>query len=222
MVSKINKLIFLLPPKTGSTSIARCLKVSMLPLSDIVNYNQYPTVHLTLNEIIDLYSINFDELNEYKIIQIVRNPYDRFISSITHQNKLLSTNYDVMHYLQKLKQYLYLLPNDFDMFYEKFYGTIKYKQNVFQQNNWGGLRFWFKQEWWSNSFKNIHYLKLENISNDLDILSNCIGFKLNKLPHIRPANGERDLDYRSYFNNESKKIFDDLYESDLKLFNYEF
>ena len=141
MVSKINKLIFLLPPKTGSSSILRCLKISKLPLSEIVNYKKYPTIHLTLEEIIELYSINLDELNQYKIIQIVRNPYNRIASAYFHQMKLQNMYIEFEKFLEKIEETKHLLPHNLDEFYDKFYGNITYKHNSFRNNHW---KIWIK------------------------------------------------------------------------------
>ena len=221
MVSKINKLIFLLPPKTGSSSILRCLKISKLPLSEIVNYKKYPTIHLTLEEIIELYSINLDELNQYKIIQIVRNPYNRIASAYFHQMKLQNMYIEFEKFLEKIEETKHLLPHNLDEFYDKFYGNITYKHNSFRNNHWGGVRFYYEQIWFNDlNLKNITYFKLEDLDKDYSSLSNFIGINTNKFPHINK--NQTPSDYNRLYNEKCISIVSELYKNDLKYFNYEF
>lgn len=221
MVSKINKLIFLLPPKTGSSSILRCLKISKLPLSEIVNYKKYPTIHLTLEEIIELYSINLDELNQYKIIQIVRNPYNRMASAYFHQMKLQNMYIEFEKFLEKIEETKHLLPHNLDEFYDKFYGNITYKHNSFRNNHWGGVRFYYEQIWFNDlNLKNITYFKLEDLDKDYSSLSNFIGVNTNKFPHINK--NQTPSDYNRLYNEKCISIVSELYKNDLKYFNYEF
>lgn len=221
-VSKKNKLIFLLPPKTGSTSLKWCLISSKISFDPVINIPNHPTIHLLLSEILKAYNIKKDELNQYKIIQITRNPYDRFISAVYHQNIIIKNNHTVSEYLEKLNKYLYMLPDNQDLFYEKFYTIASHKENNFKNNEWGGLRFWFKQEWWNDIGANVNYFKLESITENLGELSEFINIKLRDFPHARPANSNRNNKYEKYFNETTIIDFKKLYDSDVKKFNYEF
>ena len=92
MIDKNKKIIVLMPPKTASNSIR-----TLLEQFDYVFYQdskiKYPQIHLKLSEIIKLYDVN--NLNEYNIIQVVRNPYHRFISSFFFQKKIIPSGYSV-------------------------------------------------------------------------------------------------------------------------------
>lgn len=221
-VSKKNKLIFLLPPKTGSTSLKWCLISSKIPFDNVINIPNHPTIHLLLSEILKVHNIKKDELNQYKIIQITRNPYDRFVSAVYHQNIIIKENHTLSEYLEKLNKYLYLLPNNQDLFYEKFYTIKSHKENNFKNNEWGGLRFWFKQEWWNDIGADVNYFKLESITENLAELSEFINIKLREFPHARPAGSNRNIKYEKYFNENTLIDFEKLYNSDVKKFNYEF
>jgi hypothetical protein len=221
-ISKKNKLIFLLPPKTASTSLKWCLTSSKILCDSIIETPNHPTIHLFLSETLKAYNINTDELNEYKIIQITRNPYDRFVSAVYHQNIITKKNYTVLEYLEELNKYSHLIPNNQDLFYEKFYGTILHKENNFKKNEWGGLRFWFKQEWWNDIGADVNYFKLESITKNLEELSEFINIKLVDFPYIRPGRSNRNHKYEKYFNETTRINFEKLYNSDIQKFNYEF
>ena len=221
-ISKKNKLIFLLPPKTGSTSLQSCLVSSNILCDSIIETPNHPTIHLLLSETLKAYNIKIDELNQYKIIQVIRNPYDRFVSAVYHQNIITKKNYTVSEYLEELNKYLHLLPNNQDLYYEKFYGTILHKEINFKKNEWGGLRFWFKQEWWNDIGADINYFKLESISKNLEELSEFINIKLVDFPYIRPGSSYRNNKYEKYFNETTRVDFEKLYSSDIEKFNYEF
>ena len=221
-ISKKNKLIFLLPPKTGSTSLKSCLVSSNILCDSIIETPNHPTIHLLLSETLKAYNIKIDELNQYKIIQVIRNPYDRFISAMYHQNIITKKNHTVSEYFEELNKYLHLLPNNQDLYYEKFYGTILHKENNFKNNQWGGLRFWFKQEWWNDISADVNYFKLESISENLEELSEFINIKLSNFPHIRREDFIRNNKYEKYFNETTRVDFEKLYNSDVKKFNYEF
>jgi hypothetical protein len=241
-VSKKHKLIFLLPPKTGSTSLSDCLhklKIQFDSIMDTWNYSNYihPTImsktehnpfidttrHLLLSEILKAYDIKIEELDKYKIVQIIRNPYDRFVSAVYHQNIILNKNYTVSEYLEKLNKSLYLLPNNQKLFYEKFYETPPDEDNNFLNHRWGGcMRHWFKQEWWNDIGANVNYFKLESITENLEELSEFIDIKLSNFPHLRPGNSNRNNKYEKYFDETARINFEKLYISDIEKFNYEF
>jgi len=241
-VSKKHKLIFLLPQKTGSTSLSDCLQRSKIQFDSFINTLNYkgynhPTMmckvergsfndttkHLLLSEILKVYDIKMDELNQYKIIQITRNPYDKFISAVYHQNIIINKNYTVSKYLEELSKYLYLLPNNEKLFYEKFYETSLLKETNLLYHPWGArIRYWFKQEWWNDIGANINYFKLESITENLGELSEFINIKLPDFPHFRPIQSNRNNKYKNYFDETTRVDFEKLYISDVKKFNYEF
>ena len=83
MISKKDKLIFLMPPKTASKSLKECLLDCSLEFETFDN-TEVDTEHLYLSELVKYFDI--ENLLQYKIIQVVRNPYDRFYSSYISSN----------------------------------------------------------------------------------------------------------------------------------------
>lgn len=215
MVNKEKKIIFLLPPKVGSSSIINWLN-SLDIKGNPIFYPPHPTQHLTLKEICTLYNISSLDLINYKIIQITRDPFYRFISSYKHQNKLLNLNLKPNKFLLHLKKYKNLLPNNQEEFYEKFYNTQQYKYFSYSNNTWGGVRFYFNQIWWNDLNASIQYFKLEDLIKTTNPLSSYLNLPPSPLPHINHS--DLDIDF-SYFN---KKEIVNLFKDDYKMLNYEF
>ena len=194
-ISKKHKLIFLSPKKTGSTSLKWCLISSKILCDSIIETPNHLKQHLLLSEILKTYDIKMDELNQYKIIQIVRNPYDRFVSAVYQHNIMTKKNYTVSEYLEKLNKYFYLLPNNEDLFYEKFYTIPSHKVNELNNIERGDSLFWFKQEWWNDVGADINYFRLESITENLGELSEFINIKLHDFQHARPEESNRNNKY---------------------------
>ena len=230
MISKEKKIIFLLPPKTGSTSLKRCIMEAGVHFSTPTKQVDYPVYHSTLTEIMEAYNVREDELGDYKIIQIVRNPFDRFISAWKHQTEIVSRFTNTPHYtislsemIDKVKNHKHLLPNNIDDFYIQFYGDLSFKTNSFKNGTWGGMRFWCDQIWWNNITNTTNYFKLEDIKKDTTELSDYIGLKLPKLPHIKPnMHSKRDSDYRAYYTDGDMESVNKLFNNDITTLNYEF
>ena len=162
MVDKQKKLIALLPPKTASNSFQNYLFSLGYKWSTPSIKLNHPEIHLTLKEYCLKYNINHSHLNEYQIIQIVRNPLDRFISSFHHQQILLNWANSNINISKK-----------------------PYKDLCYLEGNWGGLRFYYPQTLWNDLNQNIEYFKLEEITdkdNNFFNQKNQIFPKLNISP----------------------------------------
>ena len=220
MVIEKEKIILLLPPKTASNSLRKLLIDSGFHFRPPLRKVDYPVYHLTLSEICHVYNIPINQLESYKIIQIIRNPYDRFISAWFHQMDILKTKISIDALIEKLNQHIHLLPNEIDAFYEKFYGSITHKEKSFTRGNWGGLRFYFNQTYWNDLNAKVNYFKLEDLTDDIDPLSKLINYQLVNLPKIK-VNSSTRADFNSYFNKEQKKQIQELFKEDFKDLGYD-
>ena len=208
------KLIFLTPPKCSTYSLSNFLVNSGIKLNEPLNFpKNFPFYHATLSEIVKAY--NIISLDEYKIIQITRNPYDRFISSYIHEQKLLKKSINFDNYIFKIKKFKYLLPHNVNDFYKNFYKTFSYRDFYYNENSWGGLRFYFEQNWWNDLNKNIFYFKLEDIKNNSEIFSNFLNIKPLNYPKINSLK----YDHINLNKNQKKEIYN-LYKNDFKILNY--
>lgn len=221
IVSKKNKIVLITPPKTGTHSITNYLNNSVSYKSLPVNKVEYPIYHLTISEICNVFAINQLELKDYKIIQCVRNPYNRIASAYFHQMKIQNIYIEFEEFLEKIQKTKHLLPHNLDEFYVKFYGSVTHKYNSFKNNNWGGARFYYDQISFNDlNLDNITYFKLEELTTDTSSLSNFIGVNTNKFPHINK--NQTPTDYKKLYNEKCILIVSELYKNDLKYFNYEF
>lgn len=220
MIIEKEKLILLLPPKTASNSLRKLLIDSGFRFRPPLRKVDYPIYHLTLSEICYVYNIPMDQLSNYKIIQIVRNPYDRFISAWFHQMDILNKEMSLDNLIDKLNQNIHLLPVETDSFYENFYGSIKHKEKSFAIGNWGGLRFYFSQTYWNDLNAKVYYFKLEELTKDISPLSKLINFQLTNLPKIK-VNSSTRTNFENYLNENQKKQIQRLFSDDFKILNYE-
>jgi len=241
VVDKQNKLIVLLPPKTASNSIQNYLYNLGYGWSTPSIKLNFPEIHLTLKEYCLSFSIDPADLNNYDIIQITRNPINRFISSFYHQQRLLKCELDIEFLLDKLEECIHLIPNDPKDFYKVFYdqkldwinsisnpNKTPYQDSCYSWGNWGGLRFYYPQSFWNDLNQNVKYFKLEDIINKKSNF-NIFKAKLpwghidsfpdhhkDSIPHLNAASP-----YNKNFSLSIKNRIYNLFTLDFKLFDYE-
>jgi len=223
IVSKKHKIILMTPPKTGTHSITNYIKNSGIESEPPVNLVNFPIYHLTLSEICKVYDIPYGDLNHYKILQCVRNPYNRIISAWQHQMVILNNKIDFIQLLSDVKKNKHLLPNNMDEFYVSFYGNIEHKHKSFKMGNWGGSRFYFEQNWFNDINANIKYFKLENLQNSTKELSEYLNIKISEFPHMnKNIKNISESKYKLFYNNVGKDMVSEMYNNDIKMFDYEF
>lgn len=206
-----------MPPKTASNSIRTTLEEQGVVF--LKDTQKFPQVHLKLSEIINRYDI--DNLDDYKIIQIVRNPYSRFVSSFFFQKKIIPNNYNVIfrdHSLEEFSTHL-LKSKKTNNFVESFYGDTSFVNN--QINNgisWGGTRFYETQTSWNDLDKKINYFKLEEFSNNADRIKELINLPISNLSHVNSQN--LNLNYINLITPNVKNVIIELFEEDFDTFGY--
>lgn len=219
MLSRKQKLIFLMPAKTASQSLREVLLDSSIVFDKI---KSSPKIHLTLSEIMREFSLTRQELEEYKIIQVVRDPYERFISAYFHQMKLLPPKVpnikirgmDIDTFADHLTKCIFKVN-----FLNCFYGNTDFiKRNIKEGKNWAGTRALMAQADWNDVGANVKHFKLENLSeNGLDELSDYIGLYLPEMPHKNKSNKEKTADL---YSNPVLHNVEYIYDIDFQLFDY--
>jgi hypothetical protein len=219
MIDKNKKIIVLMPPKSASNSIKQTLEKQGVKFSSPTKKTSSPLIHLKLNEIVDLFEV--DDLNEYKIFQIVRNPYKRFVSSYFHQMRILNNlrtvkfiNYD----LKQFSEHLYNTINS-ENFLKNFYGDTSFiEMSIRNGISWGGSRLFDTQLSWKNLDCKITYFKLEDISVNIQPISDFLEIPLPKLDVVNfHSNGKN---YSELIDDEIKLIVEEIFAEDIKVFQY--
>lgn len=222
MVSKEQKIIFLLPPTTASNSLNQTLLSNGFEPSP--QNEDYPIkkIHLKLDEIMERYGI--ESLDGYKVIQVSRDPYDRIISGYYHQMRIF-TNPDVIGDIvisgYTFDQFLVHLSSTINSenFIEDFYGDSSFvNYAISSKNTWGGTRFYHTQTSWKNVECDFYHFKLEDLTNNITPLSNLINLSLTPLEPINV--NPLSIDYEQHKTESNKLIIETLFADDFETFSY--
>ena len=220
MVSKDKQTIILMPPKTASNSVRVLLEQSGWTFCKEPIPSQ-PTIHLKLSELIESYGI--DNPSDYKIIQITRNPYTRFVSSFYFQKKILPNNYNPIFKDYSISEFTHHLKESKKSsdFIKAFYGDVSFVINNIKNGiNWGGSRLYDTQVSWNDLNQNVIYFKLEELINDITPLKQLLNLGSSNLPNINSQ--EIGIDYTSLLTPDVIQSIMDMFHADFKTLGYSF
>ena len=208
-----------MPPKTASNSIKQTLEKQGINFSNPTKKTTSPIIHLKLIEIVDLFEI--DNLEKYKIFQIVRNPYVRFVSSYFHQMRILNNMRSVKFIDFNLNQFSKHLHNTIksENFLKNFYGDTSFIERSIKNGvSWGGSRLYDTQLSWKNLNCDITYFKLEEVSVNIQPISDFLKIPLPKLDVVNSFSDGKN--YPKLIDNEIKLIIEEIFAEDIKVFQY--
>ena len=181
MVSKKSKLIFLMPPKTASNSLKESLLDSSINFDELENF-RYPKIHLFLSELVQAHKIQ--DVENYKIIQLTREPLDKFISSYHHQLKIVQNKRSKLSDMD-IEDFAWNMYDSLqsDDFMKSFYGNYEFvKKYIARGKSWGGSRLYLNQHQWNDMNMPVRYFKLEELQDGLSEISDFINVYLPDLP----------------------------------------
>ena len=219
MIDKNNHLIVLMPPKTASNSLKETMEKNGIQFSVPSQKILTPLIHLKLNEIIKIFEVN--DLSEYKILQVTRDPYTRFVSSYFHLMRITRnaglmkfSNYDfptfTNHFYESIKT---------ENFIKNFYGSTSFVDHCINNGiSWGGSRLFDTQKSWCDVESNVSYFKLEDVSKEISPINDFLSTKISSLSNINKSNLEHS--YNSMITPKIKDIVLEVFEEDFKFFNY--
>ncbi len=201
MFLNMNKpLAFIHIPKTAGTSIAKIsndigvlVKGHDIRHSDFLHLSEYDPASLI----------------KYHLFAIVRNPWDRVLSSFLYLNTGGRNNGD----LADQKRYLERYHGDFNAFVRSAFTN----DTVVEQ-----LHFIPQYRWICNENEKVlvnTVLKFENLNREMDKFFKSLGKELIEIPKINTTNHKH---YSEYYDNESIEIINQVYQKDITLFNYAF
>jgi hypothetical protein len=148
---------------------------------------------------------NFDYFNKSFKFAVIRNPWDRFISSYSFCKEVESERDGI----------------------DNIIGTRDIKDVLLNLPTLGesAFHYWHLTKPQSETFildgKNIldFQIRFENLQNDFNLLCDKIGIERMTLPHLNTSSHDH---YKEYFDDETREIFKEKYKEDIKYLGYEF
>jgi hypothetical protein len=187
IVSRKNNYIFFHIPKCGGTSISE-----ILPNKEKVRLIEH--THLTYLQAKKVFEENNESyfFDDCKKMAVVRNPMDRAISLYKYIKK--HTDHHLHNRLinHSFTQFCYFLKNIGDESITSCFNHLCNDNGIIDGN--------------------IKIIKLETINHDLDELSELVGCKINKIPHINKS----EFYYEE--TEESDLLIKDIFKEDYELF----
>ena len=187
-----------------------------------------------------------DNLDNFFKITIIRNPYDRIVSQYyfeltTFENQLKMFDIAIKKYNENLnnlefskrKQIFNEVLFDWHSTDSKInkktlfeYNSVK---NQYEYLKSLGFKKWVKinghkhKKYKYREFteKSDYVIKFENMNTDIENMKVLLNIKSDiKMLHL--IKSSRQLDYRDYYDDETREFVYKLFEDDIKLFNYQF
>lgn len=199
-ISDIYQCIFIHIPKAAGNSIKEALE---LPGRGHLPWQYF-------------YLVYPEKWDSYTKFAVVRNPWDRVVSA--YHYAIMDKNF----WHDNLKQGD--LHPDYELLSKKTFAEcceiIRDRRNLLRHEAWYPQHVWIaKKENGSNSLMVDLILRYENLENDFTVLCEKLGISNIHLPQVNPSNPEM---YRTYYSDETRKIIEHVYATDIKLFKYEF
>lgn len=205
------KIIFTHPPKCGGTSIEEMLGFLQLR-------NKHPNIHVFKHGSLEMHckkikEKGFDD-NEFFKFSIIRNPWSRAVSFYNH---VKYKEYD--YFVNKLNSVEF--PN-----YIKDSRQLTFKEFVFKR---------FKHDFNSEvvtkpymclykEFSLDYIIRLEHLKQDFSSIRDRLHIDSNiDIPHLHNSDKyvER-VDYKQYYDEETKNFIETLFKWDIETFDYTF
>jgi len=199
-ISDRHKCIFIHIPRSAGTSIKEALELQgrgHLPWQ--YYYLVYP-----------------DKWDSYLKFAIVRNPWDRVVSAYNYAKMGKSYWHDNLNRFAPHPDYELLSKKTFTECCE----ILKNRRNVLKDKAWHPQHLWIAKT--DNSTYPIMVdviLNYENLENDFQVLCEKFAITNINLPRLNLSNRE---ECRTCYTEETKKIIEEVYATDIELFKYKF
>ena len=196
-----------MPPKTASNSLRDSLMSSKIKFDRFDPKYHKPNTHLYLSELVENFKI--DNIDDYKILQVYRNPFEKFRSAFYHFQVLIPYHFKVT----KMKL------NDFVLHYKDcitsenyincMYDEPSYVYDLIERKiNFGCTRYFVEQYKWNDLDKNVNYIDIS----DIDNLCEIIGYNIPKIGKLNVFRHTKEE-----LNDTSIEIIQNLYHKDFGL-----
>lgn len=250
MIFPSKKTIFLLPPKCGTSSFVKLIRDNTSLFDDPLTTDRGRHNLLKMNNTV--LEKSGENLQDYKVYQICRNPLNRLVSSflfIDQQQEIRKNRpprrrirnpkhlrkvrrpLEGLNFVDAMKLTLPLVshyPTTEEFI--KYRNTKFYKKYLkdhphpfFKTAGFNYFQFYIPQCFWNNMDANVTYLKLEDLREDNSILSEIFGENLPAFPTINEGKpSSKKLPYIEYYNEEVKKLLTTAYWEDFTTLGYDF
>ena len=201
LVNDSKKLIFIHIPKNAGTTFKNILYSThgdvewKKPFGEEKKYTHAP---------LKSFMASFPECNDYKVITIIRNPYERDVSwysyyrTPTYYNK--HPNMRALHYAQ-----------------QPFLEFLKWYNRNFK-SKWEML----PQVWWYTHKKQLfsdYKIRFDNLEQDINKVSNELDMDIINIPHNNKSSETFKVD--DMYCDESISIVNEWYKKDFEKLGYE-
>ena len=148
---------------------------------------------------LDLYSrkIKFDIFDNFYKFAVIRNPFDLVVSD-------------------------YFWRKNSNLIKEKSFDNILKELNENKYQTYGLLNL---NKLMDANLENIlcnYIIQYENLNEGLSIVFDKLKIPFNGKLEIYKKKFDRDKNYRKFYNNESKKLIEDIFWKEIDMFNYKF
>lgn len=220
IISHTHKYVYIRPMKTASSSVESYLKKHLFnSITD--EHNKLKTglagPHLNATQIKN--GMNNDKWDAYLKMVTERNPWDKVVSlyywEIKRQNPKIAIN---LNEIRNNKESAY---KNFSVWFDRRVLPLKF-EDVTQKNALSHRYYFIGDE-----FINAHFVKYENLKDDLNEFMKMIGhqLKINEFNKYNEKSGVRPKwakDYRQFYNDSQIEKIAEMCRETIKLLDYKF
>lgn len=203
------KCVFIHIPRTGGTTLKQILGMGNIPESG----KKKPSEHLTYKEILSFLGEN--EMRQSFVFSFVRNPWDRILSEyIWRKNETSGMEFKHM--------------STFDDFVKFVYAKTQggFKETLLDSHLATQCSYLFD----NNRLIKTNFLgKFENFENEAKEIFSYFKIQTNHVPRLDSSFDGRifvpktkSLNYKKYYNDETKRTIGKIYQIDIDTLKYTF
>ena len=196
-ISHLRKFIFFHIPKTGGTSISKCLKLERRGVEYAWGSRRQ---HLTWQEMLVDEYVTEEQMSNYFKFSFVRNPFDRIVSCFLYQKRAKEIDRNI-----SFSKYVAIAHERRGRNYIKRYFYFRPQCEFICRDGANILDFVGRFEYINRDFK--------------DLMS-YFDMKCPRLLHAQRSRKRKS--YQSYYSKKSKNLVRKMYAKDLDIFGYSF
>ena len=192
------RCIFVHVPKNAGSSIKRVLD---MPGGNHFSWWDYAEHHSRLWE-------------AYASFAVVRNPWDRVVSA--YQYAKMEKSYWQNELTGLHSDYLFLRDKSF----EECVSILCHQRDLLEHMSWHSQAWYIADKKSGNKIMVETVLRFESLAEDFAEFRRKLKIDCEPLPMVNTT--QRLRDYRTYYNDQTRKMVEQVYRVDVELFGYSF